>query len=256
MTVQRPPIRTQAERADQTRARILDAAILIFSEKGLAGARTEEIAAAAQINKAMLYYYFKSKQQLYDAALEQAVDDALAKVNATIGQGHSAGERLLYFALNHFDRLHSRQTLHNLMHQEMARMKHGEKNTAPSIVERLFQPMIRQVGKLIAEGQRKGELIDASPWQIMNTALGANTFYFLSAPVIGMATGRDLFSHKELARQRVAAIELLGKALFCNRAHGASVAKKVLDSTPMPASGNLDHWQHHWRFHHLQEKHK
>ena len=59
------PTRTQTERADQTRARILDAAVREFSENGLAGARTEQIAEAAGVNKALLYYYFKSKEALY-----------------------------------------------------------------------------------------------------------------------------------------------------------------------------------------------
>ena len=65
-----PPTRTQTERADQTRARILDAAIRQFSENGLAGARTERIAEAAGVNKALLYYYFISKEALYAAAIE------------------------------------------------------------------------------------------------------------------------------------------------------------------------------------------
>jgi AcrR family transcriptional regulator len=65
------PTRTQTERADQTRARILDAAIHEFSENGLAGARTEQIAEEAGVNKALLYYYFKGKEELYVAALER-----------------------------------------------------------------------------------------------------------------------------------------------------------------------------------------
>jgi TetR/AcrR family transcriptional regulator len=249
----RPPIRTQAERADQTRARILEAALVLFSEKGLAGARTEQIAEAAQVNKALLYYYFKSKQALYDAALEQVAREAIEKVASILKQGQTAGERLVRFTLNHFDRLHARQAFQSLIHQEMVRAKRGEKTSASTIAEKLFRPITKQVGELIVEGQQKGELIEASPWQIMNAALGANTFYFLSAPVVSMATGRDLLSRKELSTQRIAAIEYLGKTLFCNRAHGSRVAKTVLDSTPMPASNNLDHW----RFHHgLEEKHK
>ena len=62
--------RSQAERADQTRARILDAAIREFSANGLAGARTEQIAEAAGVNKALLYYYFQARRALYAAALE------------------------------------------------------------------------------------------------------------------------------------------------------------------------------------------
>ena len=89
-----PPSRTQAERADQTRARILDAAVRQFSENGLAGARTEQIAEAAGVNKALLYYYFKSKEALYDAALEAVAEGVRATSMAVLEADASAGERL------------------------------------------------------------------------------------------------------------------------------------------------------------------
>ena len=59
-----------SDRSAETRGRILDAALREFSAHGLAGARTETIAAAAGVNKALLYYYFDSKEKLYLAALE------------------------------------------------------------------------------------------------------------------------------------------------------------------------------------------
>jgi AcrR family transcriptional regulator len=72
------PNRTQTERAEQARARILDAAVREFSENGLAGARTEQIAEAAGVNKALLYYYFKGKDALYAAALESVAQRVVA----------------------------------------------------------------------------------------------------------------------------------------------------------------------------------
>jgi len=60
--------RSQVDRADNARSRILDAATQEFSANGLAGARTERIAEAAGVNKALLYYYFRSKDALYAAA--------------------------------------------------------------------------------------------------------------------------------------------------------------------------------------------
>ena len=53
----------------ETRAAILKAAERIYAECGLAGARTEAIAAAAGVNKALLYYYFESKEDLYRAVV-------------------------------------------------------------------------------------------------------------------------------------------------------------------------------------------
>jgi TetR/AcrR family transcriptional regulator len=252
-TIRQSPIRTQHERSDQTRARILEAAISVFSEKGMAGARTEQIATAAGVNKALLYYYFKSKETLYEAALDRVADLATSRIMATMNEGKSAGERLLHFALDHFDRLHAQHNFQSLMHQEMVRMRRGEQNALPTIVEKLFRPMTKRVGELIVEGRKKGELIETDPWQMMNAVLGANAFYFLSAPVVSLLTGRELFSQRELRKRRKLAIEYLGQTLFTNRAHGARVAERVLASTPMPVSNSLSHWQFN---HAVEEKHR
>jgi AcrR family transcriptional regulator len=59
-------------RARATRQRILDAALVEFAEKGMAGSRVDEIAARAGANKRMLYAYFGSKEELWLTVLEQA----------------------------------------------------------------------------------------------------------------------------------------------------------------------------------------
>lgn len=56
-----------------TEERILAAAKSIFYQKGLKGARMQEIADKAGVNKAMLHYYFRSKQKLFDHVLAQGV---------------------------------------------------------------------------------------------------------------------------------------------------------------------------------------
>ncbi len=58
-------------RAEQTKNRILEAAELAFAEKGLHGARVDEIAARATVNKRMIYAHFQSKEGLYIAVLER-----------------------------------------------------------------------------------------------------------------------------------------------------------------------------------------
>src|ERR1035437_5147248 len=100
------PTRTQAERADHTRARILDAAIREFSENGLAGARTEQIAEEAGVNEALLYYYFKGKDDVYAAALEQVINSVRAESVSVLATDASAGERFVQMVLGNFDRAH------------------------------------------------------------------------------------------------------------------------------------------------------
>ena len=231
--------RTQSERADQTRARILDAAVREFSENGLAGARTEQIAEVAGVNKALLYYYFKSKEALYQAALESVVQRVVDTSMAAITTNCSAGEKVVRFALNHFDRIHSQRAFQSLMQQEMVRLHQGEKNALNSIVEKIFRPMMFRLHDLLTEGQASGELVQADEWQIMYAALGANVFYFLSAPVVGLMLDANPLTREAMELRRKAAIEYMGMSIFADRKHGADVAARVLASTPMPKSGEF-----------------
>jgi AcrR family transcriptional regulator len=61
--------------ADRTRKDILDVARREFADRGLSGARVDEIAARTQTTKRMIYYYYGSKKQLFEAVLEQAYSE-------------------------------------------------------------------------------------------------------------------------------------------------------------------------------------
>jgi TetR/AcrR family transcriptional regulator len=96
----------------------------------------------------------------------------------------------------------------------------------------------------VREGISLGELIDADWLQIQLAALGANVFYFLSAPVWKLILPYDPLSQEALADRRRAAVEFLGKAFFTDRNHGAEVAARVLADTPMPELENrLSFWR-------------
>jgi TetR/AcrR family transcriptional regulator len=235
------PTRTQTERADHTRARILDAAIRAFSENGLAGARTEQIAEEAGVNKALLYYYFKSKEDLYAAALGQVIESVRAESFSVMETQASAGERFLQIVLGNFDRSHSHPALKSMMQQEMVRLHRGEENRIASMAEKFFRPLWSMIDKLLEEGIATGELIQVDSTQMRYAALGANLLYFLSAPLIKLAMGTDPMEPRELELRRKAAVEYLGQTIFTDRKHGAEVATRVLANTPMPkvtATGN------------------
>jgi TetR/AcrR family transcriptional regulator len=233
------PSRTQAERADQTRARILDAAVRQFSATGLAGARTEQIAEEAGVNKALLYYYFKSKEDLYAAALEFVFEGVRTASLALLETGSSAGERFLQIVLRGFDRSYSHPALQSLMHQEMVRLHRGEENRMARMAEKFFRPMWVKMEEVLEEGIASGELIRVDPKQMHLASLGANVFYFLSAPLTRLTFGTEPLERGELKFRREKAIEFLGQAIFIDREHGAQVAARVLAETPMPESGGI-----------------
>ena len=67
-----------------TEERILDAAKTIFHKKGFEGARMQEIADEAGINKALLHYYFRTKENLFDAVFKSALKEIFSKLFITM----------------------------------------------------------------------------------------------------------------------------------------------------------------------------
>src|SRR5947209_2276567 len=107
---------------EKTRAAILKAAIEEFAHEGPAGARTDEIARRAGVNKALLYYYFKDKEGLYSAALEQVFSGLSERVMVVLNRDElSPRDRLLGYAQAHFDYIASAPMYSRLVQGELMR---------------------------------------------------------------------------------------------------------------------------------------
>ncbi len=230
-------------RADRTRKTILRAAIREFSEHGLAGARTDAIAESAKVNKALLYYYFKSKNGLYAAALEEASAAVVERALSVLDPARSAGDRLLRTALNHFDRILTQRDFQSLMQQEMVRLRRGQSQSVPLLAKQVFRPLMEKLQQVVHEGIASGELCPVDWLQVVYSALGANVFYFLSAPMVRLTLSFDPLDDAAIESRRKAAVQFLGNALFVDRAHGASLAKRVLTDMPLPKVRNARVWR-------------
>jgi TetR/AcrR family transcriptional regulator len=228
------PTETHADRSAETKTRILEAAIREFAENGLAGARTEQIAAAAGVNKALLYYYFESKEKLYSAALELASARVRDRSMAVFLREASPGERLLRAALDHFDRILTQREFQSLMQQEMIRLHKGEQGELPILVKRVFEPLHAMFHSMVREGIASGELVQIDWFQLVLSTLGPNVMFFLSAPIWRMVLPFEPFEKEALRARRVAVVEFLGQAIFQDRKRGAELAAKVIADTPMP----------------------
>src|ERR1035437_9073782 len=114
-----------AKRRAGARAVILAAAGRIFARLGLEGARTDAIARSAGVNKAMLYYYFRSKDLLYLAVLEEHFVEFHRRAMEVLGQKGSAGELVLRFVETHFDFIGSRPEYPRLFQHVMMTDAHG-----------------------------------------------------------------------------------------------------------------------------------
>jgi TetR/AcrR family transcriptional regulator len=230
-------------RADRTRKAILRAAIREFSAHGLAGARTDAIAEAAKVNKALLYYYYKSKRGLYAAAIEEVSGSVAERAFAALDPSRSAGDRLLRTALDHFDRILTQRDFQSLMQQEMVRMRRGESESIPALVKNVFKPLLGKLEEAVHQGIESGELCKMDWLQVVYSVLGANVLYFLSAPMMRMVLPFDPMDNAAIELRRKTAVQFLGSALFVDRAHGARLARRVIADMPMPRAQNSRVWR-------------
>src|ERR1700677_4467333 len=116
----RPKLKTDQS---ATARRILAAAEHHFAAQGLAGARTDEIAAAAHANKAMLYYYFGDKRRLHRAVLENLFRQLRNGVYESPQKQSSPRARLRAFIIAYFDFLASHPNYPRLVREAMEAKK-------------------------------------------------------------------------------------------------------------------------------------
>lgn len=191
---------------------ILRVAERIFAEKGLEGARTDAIAKAAGVNKALLYYYFKSKNDLFRAVIEGVLEESHRRLISILSAREPEKEILQRYLEAHFDALSRRPDYCLLIHRLIL--------TDPKLVERLmkryFLPRVRKLAALIRRGVRHGEFRSVDSIQ-MAISLGALTvFYFSTGPAVKALTRFDPFDPKNLKKRRQEVIDFVRYGLFKN----------------------------------------
>jgi AcrR family transcriptional regulator len=179
-----------ASAAASPRDRILDAASAAFAELGFAGARVDEIAARAGVNKAMLYYHVGDKRALYAAVLLRNFDRVEAAIGEGLGVTGSARRRLeaVILALTAMVRAYPDHP--RIVLREMAS---GAANLAPGVVARMME-VVSVVRDLLREGMEGGEFRRLDPVLTHLTIVGAVVFLNAVAPVRARAAelGSDL----------------------------------------------------------------
>jgi TetR/AcrR family transcriptional regulator len=212
----RPSIGRMGSRGqpEESRAAILQAAAREFAEHGVAGARTDAIARAARVNKALLYYYFKDKDTLYGAVLDQAFSGLKNAVFAVLDSGLPAGEKILAYVGAYFDFIASNALYPRLMQREMMRAREGQSSHIEKVVKNYIQPIFLRVSEVMREGVAKGEFRPVNPAHFVPSIVGIIVFYFSSAPVMQKIVGFNPLSPERIAERRAAVLDFISAALF------------------------------------------
>lgn len=196
--------------AAETRAAILRAAERVFASAGYGSARTDAIADAARVNKALLYYYFRGKEELYCAVLEDQFRAITRHMDDALAGGGSAQEKLLRYVSVHFDFIAARPYYPQMV-QRLA-MTGGR--PLEIMARRHIAPTYRKLTRVVGEGIRNGELRDVDPHHTVLSLVALVVFYFSSAPVLKAAMHTDPYTPAHLAKRKKEVMEFIRRGLF------------------------------------------
>lgn len=204
----RAPKEAPAEGDASSKQRIFEAARKEFAEKGLAGARTDEITALARSNKRMLYYYFNSKEDLYLAVLEEAYIDMRrreAELQLSELPPVQSITRLVEFK---FDYCEKNPWLIGLLAGEnLMGAQHLRRSQR---LEELHSSLVKTMGDVLAEGARQRIFrADVDPLALYISIAGLSHFFFSNAATLSTAFRKDLGSAVARRRMRKHIVEVV-----------------------------------------------
>jgi AcrR family transcriptional regulator len=177
-------------RKRQTLARMLKEAKRAFSERGLAGARIDDIARAAGVTKQLVYHYFSSKEDLFSSVLDESVQDVLADL-LSLELDHLPPPQAMRVLLEHsFDQYRTHPALSALA-QESLRQHELQANHTNRFT-RLAPILIRLMDGILRRGEASGEFVSGVDARLFCAASGLlTTGGFTSRYIVSTLAGFD-----------------------------------------------------------------
>ena len=203
--------RPQARSLD-TRATILAAAERAFATDGLDGARIDAIAAAAGVNKALLYYYFESKGALYEAVMEDHFREFNRQALAVLSAPGAARTVLLRYVNLYFDFISTRRRYAALYHQLMT----ARGRSLDRMVRTYLVPRNAAFKKLLERGVRTGEFRRTDARHTAISVVSLIVFYFAAAPVLQALGHADAYNAANVKRRKQQVLDFIRHGLFCD----------------------------------------
>jgi TetR/AcrR family transcriptional regulator len=185
-----------------TEQQIFNAALEVFSRKGRDGARMQEIANCAGINRALLHYYFRSKSKLYEAVFAHGFKQFIGGLSQSLRSERSFESSLRTFVHGYMDYL--------CEHQDMARLMITECLSGGPILESYLTTVIAKRKELpsflmedrIQQAIEVGEIREVDSEHAMLTIVSACLFPFIALPTVRLFLPQAATDFEEFIEER------------------------------------------------------
>jgi TetR/AcrR family transcriptional regulator len=182
-----------------TEEKILSAAKKVFTAKGMAGARMQDIADEAGINKAMLHYYFKDKDKLFEVIFLQEAQKFFPRINMIFESEAPLFEKIALFVNEYIDEMVESPYLPWFVLNELNRDAEQFLKTIWTMAHR------PRPDKLLAQIERevkKGTIKRISPLHLLVNLLSMTIFPFVAKPMLMRTMQMDELQFKQMIEQR------------------------------------------------------
>jgi len=200
-------------RPEESRAAILKAAVSEFAEHGIAGARTDAIARAAHVNKALLYYYFKDKDALYEAVLDHVFGGLRDQVMPVLESELPPRQKMLEYLGTYFDYIAANPRFPRVVQAEWMRSGAGSARMQ-RVAKQYFRPIFGKLVEMLREGIAEGEFRAVNPMDFLPSVAAVIVFYFAAAPVMKTLLRVDPLSKERIRERRAFVLDFISAALF------------------------------------------
>jgi AcrR family transcriptional regulator len=153
--------------SEERKQQILQAAVRVFSRQGLANTRMDDIAEAASLSKGTLYLYYKSKEDLTTAIIQQLFDPDIESLQALDTPEKSATERLYTYAQQLIDSIERFSEIYPLIVEFYASAL--RESSHRELLNRYFAHYRESLAGIIAQGTATGEFKPVDPHQTATT---------------------------------------------------------------------------------------
>jgi TetR/AcrR family transcriptional regulator len=181
-----------------TEQRILSAAKKVFVTKGMAGARMQDIADAAGINKALLHYYFRSKEKLFETIFKEVARDFLPRVNQIFESDKNLFEKIEMFCREYIDQIRKTPYLPIFILNEI--------NQQPEkLVKKMWgnrKPPVNLFFEQVQKEIKKGIIRPIHPAQLLMNMLSLCIFPFAARPMLELVGGINKTEFDALMQER------------------------------------------------------
>lgn len=195
-----------ARESGASREAILLAARREFAARGFAGARVEAIAREAGINKAMLFYYFSSKEGLYQAILQQVMTAFFRKVQGLVTPALTPGEFLERFPELYIELCAGNPDFVRIVAFDLIHDPDNVCAVMAGIISRMTDFRPHPLFEVIRRWHAQGLVSEADPVQFMMNVVALSIFSFIGRPMVEAISGMRVADDGEFTRRRVASV--------------------------------------------------